>query len=93
MVEKTFDLDETAIVTCQINDTVTGDLVDPDTVKITIEINGIKKVDNQGMGKDSTGNYHYDYTPDGIGRYDVTIKAVQVGISRTTIQKTTFLVT
>lgn len=92
MVEKSFDLGETTIIKCQIKDAETEEPVDPDKVKITIEINLTKKVDNKDMIPDSKGNYHYDYTSDEVGRHEITIKAEQTAANRITIQKTTFLV-
>jgi len=63
-----------------VKDPDTGEYFDPATsMKITInnKVNGIE-VDNQDMIKDTTGQYHYKYTPPAnapLGVYKVTYTA------------------
>lgn len=92
MVEVVYDKGETAIITCQIKDTDTEELVDPDTVKITIITDNTIKVNNVEMLNPSRGNYFYDYITDTVGRHYTVITADQVDASRITIAKDTFMV-
>jgi uncharacterized protein YfaS (alpha-2-macroglobulin family) len=59
----------------------TGALVDPDTIVITIvDPEGATKIDAQGMTKDGTGEYSYDYllaVDAEIGKWKTEIKAVK----------------
>jgi len=56
-------------------------LVDPDTIVISIiDLQGIKKVEEEAMERDATGKYHYDYLIPAdalIGLWTAEIKAVK----------------
>lgn len=68
---------QTETVVCSLAVTDQDDVArDPATsMKIYIQDpNGTNVVDGEAMTKDSTGNYHYDYTPDAdttLGQYEV----------------------
>lgn len=85
---KTFQRPETVICSITVK-TAAGVLTDPDTsMTITItDTNGTVKVNASAMTKDSTGTYHYDYTPASdatLGRY--TIKYTATDGTRVTNQ-------
>ena len=88
----TFDRGETVICSATVK-TTAGVLYDPaDSMKITITnyINSIE-VDDQAMTKDSTGEYHYDWTSLATadkGTYTAIYKATDG--TRITIQKDIF---
>jgi hypothetical protein len=67
---------ETVVCSCTVKNGST--LTDPDTsMKITIvDSEGTTAVDGVAMTKDSTGTYHYNYTPTKLGVYSVTYVAV-----------------
>ena len=88
MTEDVFELGETVIVTCQIKDSTTKVLTDPDDVRLTIYLDSVKKVDDEAMTKESTGNYYKDYLTADLGKHKVEIKST-IG-SRITIKTTTF---
>lgn len=77
-----FHLTETVICSADVYD-LDGNLADPSTsMKITItDSEDEKKVDNEDMIKDGTGEYHYDWNTALItaaGRYKVFYTAIDV---------------
>lgn len=81
-------------VICSIEVRSNNTLTDPDTsMKISIwdAYNGAEVTD-QAMTPDSTGKYHYDYTPsstDHLGKYKVIYTAVHSG--RTVKESASFM--
>jgi hypothetical protein len=73
-----FYIGETATFNIEIRNSITRDLVDPDSVKITIENNDVL-VDNEDMEKVSVGIYTYDYVPDLVGDFTATYKITDGG--------------
>jgi len=89
---KVFDKGETVICSVIVRDNNNA-LKDPATsMNITITSpDGVDIVDDQAMTKDSTGNYHYDYTSlttASSGTY--TAKYIATDGARVTIEKETF---
>ena len=70
-----FYVGETFKYKVQIKDKVSGILSDPDSVKLTAYLDGVKKIDNQPMLKESTGVYYYEIPFDAPGNWVIKITA------------------
>ena len=68
---------ETVIFNVEVRNS-DGDLVDPDTMKITIS-SKVVVVNNQDMIRDSVGVYHYNYTSVVTGPFIAVYTAVDYG--------------
>ncbi len=93
MVELIYQKGETYVLGLEVKDD-SGDYYDPDT-SVTAEIidpDGVVK-SSGSMTRDSTGNYHYDYTiqsDDATGVWHAKVTCVDG--TRTTIETTGFMV-
>lgn len=84
MAFNSFYLGETVPFSIEIRNAQSSDLVDPDSITITIQNNEVL-VDNEDMIKDSVGVYHYDWISSAIGTFQAIFKAVDNG--KTSIAK------
>jgi hypothetical protein len=69
-----FIIGETVPFSVEVRNAKTGELTDPDVIKITvtnIQTNE-KVVDGENMTKDSVGIYHYDYDSASAGKFLAT---------------------
>jgi hypothetical protein len=86
-----FEVGETVITRITVLDYLTDAPVDPDTITITITLDGEKKVDDKDMiSEGATGKYYYDYVSDSKGWHDVVVEAERVG--RISKESTGFIV-
>jgi hypothetical protein len=90
MAYNSFYLGETVPFAIEIRNAQTSDLLDPDSITITVANNGVL-VNNDAMIKDSVGVYHYNWMANAIGNYQVVYKAIDNG--KTTIAKDTVNIT
>ena len=70
---------ETAVFNIEIRNQFSRDLVDPDSVQITI-VNDEVVVDGENMDKSSTGVYTYNFTAEITGIFTATYKVTDGGI-------------
>ena len=77
MAANQYYIGETVIFNVEVRNS-DGDLVDPDTMKITIS-NKVVVVNNQDMIRDSVGVYHYNYISVVTGPFIAVYTAVDYG--------------
>lgn len=74
-----FQREETVVLSVEIKNAASGSYTDPSTMVIHIYTpSGSSVIGGSAMTKDSTGNYHYDFTPgtaDATGTYTVVYTA------------------
>ena len=75
-----FQREETVVLLTEVKNSSSGSYTDPGSMIIHIyDPTGSAMVSGSSMTKDSTGNYHYDFTPgtaDATGVYTVVYTAI-----------------
>lgn len=78
-----FQREETVVLSIEVKNATSGSYDDPSTMTISIYTpSGSAVVGTASMTKDSTGNYHYDFTPgsaSATGTYNVIYTATTGG--------------